>query len=44
MAIVLRFVDKDGFVREPIFGLIHVSNTATLTLQKCIYFVLSQHK
>ncbi|XP_059453923.1 uncharacterized protein LOC132184317 [Corylus avellana] len=23
MAIVLRFVDKDGFVREPFFGLVH---------------------
>ncbi|XP_062161838.1 uncharacterized protein LOC133868836 [Alnus glutinosa] len=44
MAIVLRFVDKDGFVRERFFGLVHVANTAALTLQKGIYFVLSQHK
>ncbi|XP_062161921.1 uncharacterized protein LOC133868946 [Alnus glutinosa] len=44
MAIVLRFVDKDSFVREPFFGLVHVANTAALTLQKGIYFVLSQHK
>jgi hypothetical protein len=43
-AIVLRFVDKDGFVREPFFGLVHVTNTAALTLQKGLYFVLSQHK
>ncbi|XP_062170522.1 uncharacterized protein LOC133876256 [Alnus glutinosa] len=44
MTIVLRFVDKDGFVRERFFGLVHVANTAALTLQKGIYFVLSQHK
>jgi len=44
MAIVLRFVDKDGFVRELFFGLVHVSNFVALTLQKGIYFVLSQHK
>jgi ribosomal protein L22 len=44
MAIVLRFVDKDGFVRERFFGLVHVANTTAPTLQKGIYFVLSQHK
>jgi len=44
MAIVLRFVDKDGFVRERFFELVHVSNTAAVTLQNGIYFVLSQHK
>ncbi|XP_062152101.1 LOW QUALITY PROTEIN: uncharacterized protein LOC133860528 [Alnus glutinosa] len=44
MAIVLRFVDKDGFVRERFFGLVHVSNTAAATLQNGMYFVLSQHK
>jgi hypothetical protein len=31
MAIVLRFVDKNGFVRKPFFGLVHVSNTMVLT-------------
>lgn len=39
MAIVLRFVDKDGFVREHFCGLVHVSNTAAVTLQNGIYFV-----
>ncbi|XP_028052794.1 zinc finger MYM-type protein 1-like [Camellia sinensis] len=43
MVIVLRFVDKDGFVRERFFGLIHVSNTATSTLKDGIYSVLSHH-
>ncbi|XP_028054567.1 zinc finger MYM-type protein 1-like [Camellia sinensis] len=41
MAIVLRFVDKDGFVRERFFGLIHVSNTTASTLKDGIYSVLS---
>jgi hypothetical protein len=43
MAIVLRFVDKNGFVRERFFGLVHVLDTVALTLQKGIYFVLSKH-
>jgi hypothetical protein len=43
MTIILRFVDKNGFVRECFFGLVHVSDTAALTLKKCIYSVLSKH-
>ncbi|XP_028053853.1 zinc finger MYM-type protein 1-like [Camellia sinensis] len=43
MAIVLRFVDKDSFVREPFLGLIHVSNIAISTLKDGIYSVLSHH-
>jgi hypothetical protein len=27
IAIVLRFVDKNGFVRERFFGLVHMSTT-----------------
>jgi hypothetical protein len=41
MAIVLRFVDKDGFVRERFFGLVHVPDTVALTLKNGIYSVLS---
>ena len=44
LTIVLRFVEKNGFVQERFFGLVHVSDTVALTLQKGIYFVLSQHK
>jgi hypothetical protein len=44
ITIVLRFVDKNGFVRETFFGLIHVFDTVALILLKCIYFVLSQHR
>ncbi|ESR44900.1 hypothetical protein CICLE_v10003389mg [Citrus x clementina] len=43
MAIVLRFVDKDGIVRERFFGLVHVSETSVQTLKKEIYFVLYNH-
>ena len=44
MAIVLRFVDKNGFVWECFFGLVHVSDTTTLTLKKGIYYVFSKHQ
>ena len=43
IAIVLRFVDKDGFVQERFFGLVHVSNFSALTLKDGIYSVLSHH-
>jgi hypothetical protein len=44
MTIVLRFVDKNGFVRERFFGLVHISDTAAVTLKKGIYSVLSKHQ
>ncbi|XP_020411638.1 uncharacterized protein LOC18793132 [Prunus persica] len=34
MAIVLRFVDKEGLIQERFFGLVHVSDTEALTLKK----------
>ena len=43
MAVVFRYVDAEGFVKEPFFGLIHVVDTAALTLKKGIYSLLSQH-
>ena len=43
MAIVLRFVDNNGFLQERFFGLVHVSNTSAATLKDGIYFVLSYH-
>ncbi|KAL0016180.1 hypothetical protein SO802_003249 [Lithocarpus litseifolius] len=33
IAIVIRFVDKDGFVRQHFFGVVHVPDTTTLTLK-----------
>ncbi|KAI8533307.1 hypothetical protein RHMOL_Rhmol11G0287100 [Rhododendron molle] len=43
MAIVLRFVDKCGFVRERFFGVVHVPNTTSLTLKNETYSILSHH-
>ena len=43
MAIVLRFVDREGFVREHFFGVVYVSDTMALTLKKAIFSVLSYH-
>ena len=43
MAVVFRYVDAEGFVKERFFGLIHVVDTAALTLKKWIYSLLSQH-
>ncbi|XP_062167014.1 uncharacterized protein LOC133873313 [Alnus glutinosa] len=41
MAIILRFVDKDGFIRERFFHIVHVKDTTALTLNKKICDVLS---
>ncbi|XP_027088673.2 uncharacterized protein [Coffea arabica] len=43
MAIVLRFVDKQGYIRERFFDIVHVHETNSLTLKKEICDVLSRH-
>ena len=43
MTIVLRFVDKEGFIRERFFDLIHVQETTSSTLKKEICDVFSRH-
>ena len=43
MAMVFRYVDREGFVKDCFFGLIHVVDAAALTLKKGIYSLLSQH-
>ena len=43
MSIVLRFVDINGYVLERFFGLIHVKDTAALTLKEGIFSILSRH-
>ena len=43
ITVVFRYVDVEGFVKEHFFGLIHVVDTAALTLKKGIYSLLSQH-
>ena len=41
MAIILRFVDKDGLLKERFFHIVHVRDTTALTLKKEICAVLS---
>jgi hypothetical protein len=41
MAIVLRFVNKEGLIKECFLDLIHVSDTTALTLKESICAVLS---
>ncbi|KAM6582276.1 hypothetical protein CsatB_009281 [Cannabis sativa] len=43
MAIILRFVDDDGFIQERFFDLVHVRDTTALTLKNEITRVLSHH-
>ncbi|XP_050268036.1 uncharacterized protein LOC126712657 [Quercus robur] len=43
MVVVFRYVDAEGFVKEPFFGPIHIVDIAALTLKKGIYSLLSQH-
>ena len=43
MAVVFRYVNAEGFVKEHFFGLIYVVDIAALTLKKGIYSLLSQH-
>ncbi|KAJ1687974.1 hypothetical protein LUZ63_019364 [Rhynchospora breviuscula] len=43
MGIVVRFVDKEGFIRERFLDLVHVKDTAALTLKNSICSVLSHN-
>ncbi|KAG6730395.1 hypothetical protein I3842_01G077400 [Carya illinoinensis] len=43
MAIILRFVDVDGFIQERFFDLVHIKDTSALTLKNEISAVLSRH-
>jgi Domain of unknown function (DUF4371) len=40
MAIVIRFVDNEGFIKERFLDLVHVRNTTALTLKESICVVL----
>ncbi|XP_021728758.1 zinc finger MYM-type protein 1-like [Chenopodium quinoa] len=44
MAIVLRFVDRYGYLRERFFELVHVKDTISKTLKEEISVVLSNHE
>ena len=43
MAIILRFVDKEGFIRERFFHVVHVRDTTALTLKNEICAILSHY-
>nr|KJB67042.1 hypothetical protein B456_010G171300 [Gossypium raimondii] len=43
MTIILRFIDKQGQVKERFFDIVHVKDTASLTLKNVIFNVLLQH-
>ncbi|XP_075655011.1 uncharacterized protein LOC142625203 [Castanea sativa] len=43
MAIILRFVDKNGFFKERFFHVVYVRDTTALTLKKEICVVLSRY-
>ncbi|XP_059630083.1 uncharacterized protein LOC132273067 [Cornus florida] len=43
MALVLRYVDKDGFLQERFFDLVHVKDTTSLNLKKDLCAVLSHY-
>ncbi|XP_050207452.1 uncharacterized protein LOC126656872 [Mercurialis annua] len=44
MALVLRYVDKRGFVVERFIGLTHVSDTSAASLKDVVSSMLSEHK
>ena len=43
MALVLRFVDKEGFIRERFLDIVYVKDTMATTLKKELSLVLSHH-
>lgn len=44
MALVLRFVDNDGFIRERFFDILHVKDTTSMTLKKELSSILCRYK
>jgi hypothetical protein len=44
MALVVRFVDKEGFIRERFLDIAHVHDTSSATLKKELCSLLSSHK
>ncbi|XP_060202997.1 uncharacterized protein LOC132631440 [Lycium barbarum] len=43
MAVVLRYVDRKGFVMERLIDIVHVQDTSALSLKSAIVNLLSQH-
>ena len=43
MAVVLRYVNTNGFVRERFFGIVHIVDTTAVTLKNEIYYLFSNY-
>jgi hypothetical protein len=43
MAIILRFVEEDDFIRERFFHIVHVKDITALTLKNEICNILSRY-
>jgi len=43
MTLVIRFVDRNGFIQEWFFNIVYVKDTIASTLKEEISFVLSYH-
>jgi hypothetical protein len=43
LTLVIRFVDRSGFIRELFLDIVHVKDTTASTLKEKISFVLSHH-
>lgn len=43
MTVFIRFVDKNGYIRERFLDMIHVSDTTSSTLKQGICSILSHH-
>ncbi|XP_060181319.1 uncharacterized protein LOC132610923 [Lycium barbarum] len=43
MAIVLRYIDRNGFVMERLLDIVHVQDTSVLSLKRAIVNLLAQH-
>jgi hypothetical protein len=43
ITIILKFVDKDDFIKERFFHVVHVNDTTAATLKKNICAVLSRY-
>ena len=43
MAVVISFVDKNGFTREHFLDIVHVLDTSSATFKYEVSFVLVQH-
>jgi Domain of unknown function (DUF4371) len=43
MTLVLRFVDKEGLIKEQFLNMVHVRDTTALTLKNSICIILSDN-